>query len=142
MKIVERFIILIIFMIQGVRQIRTTNALFGFKGDSIEYFDGNPQNGRNRSRDDQGKSGLLCQKNVEMAQEVLKKDEEEDVLKAKATNEMIGMISNHPERTKQLINLILIAKNLEKIGDHADNIAEDVIFMVLGQDVRHHTAVK
>ncbi|MBI1979266.1 MAG: phosphate signaling complex protein PhoU [Elusimicrobia bacterium] len=79
---------------------------------------------------------------VALAQEVLKKDEEEDVLKAKAMNEIIGIIPQHPDRAKQLVDLILIAKNLEKIGDHATNIAEDVIFMVLGQDVRHHAPAK
>ncbi|MBI4217881.1 MAG: phosphate signaling complex protein PhoU [Elusimicrobia bacterium] len=79
---------------------------------------------------------------VALAQEVLKKDEEEDVLKAKAMNEIIGVIPQHPDRAKQLVDLILIAKNLEKIGDHATNIAEDVIFMVLGQDVRHHAPAK
>ena len=80
----------------------------------------------------------FAKRDVELAQSVLKKDEEEDTLKAKALNEIISIIPAHPDHTKQLVNLILIAKNLEKIGDHATNIAEDVIFMVLGKDIRHH----
>lgn len=75
---------------------------------------------------------------VELAQAVLKKDEEEDTLKANALNEIIGMIRKHPSQTKQFVDLILISRNLEKIGDHATNIAEDVIYMVLGKDIRHN----
>ncbi|OGR97170.1 MAG: phosphate transport system regulatory protein PhoU [Elusimicrobia bacterium RIFCSPLOWO2_01_FULL_64_13] len=75
---------------------------------------------------------------VELAQDVLKKDEEEDTLKSKVLSEVIGMIRRQPSQTNQLVDLILISRNLEKIGDHATNIAEDVIFMVLGKDIRHH----
>ena len=39
---------------------------------------------------------------------------------------------------KRAIDLILIARNLERIADHATNIAEDVIFMIVGKDIRHH----
>jgi phosphate transport system protein len=38
------------------------------------------------------------------------------------------------------LNVLLIARNLERVGDHATNIAEDVIFWVRGADVRHHLA--
>lgn len=77
-------------------------------------------------------------RDIGLAQAVLKSDEELDILKAKALNEVVGMIRSHPNQAKQFIDMILIAKNLEKIGDHATNIAEDVIFMVQGKDIRHH----
>ncbi len=79
----------------------------------------------------------FSKRDVDLAQDVLKKDEEEDTLKSKALNEVISMIRKHPSETKQLIDLILISRNLEKIGDHATNIAEDVIYMVQGKDIRH-----
>ena len=79
----------------------------------------------------------FAKRNVDLAQEVLRRDEEMDLLKSKALNGIIGMISANPERSKQLIDMILIAKNFEKIGDHATNISEDVIFMALGKDIRH-----
>ncbi len=73
-----------------------------------------------------------------LAQNILKKDQEVDLLKSKTLNEMISTISHNPQQAKQFVDLILIAKNLEKIADHATNIAEDVIFMVAGKDIRHH----
>lgn len=82
----------------------------------------------------------FARRDVELAQSVLRKDERVDTLKAKVLNEIIGLIPLHPDHAKQLVDLILISKNIEKIADHATNIAEDVIFMVLGKDIRHHTS--
>lgn len=80
----------------------------------------------------------FSKKDIEMAQGLLKKDEEEDTLKANALNEILKMIPQNPNQTKLLVDWILIAKNIEKIADHTTNIAEDVIFMVIGKDIRHH----
>jgi phosphate transport system protein len=49
-------------------------------------------------------------------------------------------IKAQPEFAQQALNVVLIARNLERVGDHATNIAEDVIFWVRGADVRHHLA--
>jgi len=43
-----------------------------------------------------------------------------------------------PGTIEPALDLILISRHLERIGDHATNVAEDVIFMVSGRDVRHH----
>jgi len=69
---------------------------------------------------------------------VLEKDEELDTLKSKVFEDVLDLVKNSPLKAKQFIDLILISRNLEKIGDHATNIAEDVIYMVLGKDIRHH----
>ena len=45
-----------------------------------------------------------------------------------------------PATIEPALDLILISRHLERIGDHATNVAEDVIFMVSGRDVRHHAA--
>lgn len=82
----------------------------------------------------------FAKQDVSLAQEVLKMDEQVDTLKAKVMNEIITLIPRHADHAKQLVDLILIAKNLEKVADHATNIAEDVIFMVAGKDIRHHAA--
>jgi phosphate transport system protein len=46
-----------------------------------------------------------------------------------------------PRTIQQALSLILIARNLERIGDHATNIAEEVIYWIQGRDVRHGKAV-
>jgi len=46
-------------------------------------------------------------------------------------------ISRHPETVSRVLNLMVISKSLERIGDHATNIAEMVIFMVKGKSIRH-----
>ena len=68
----------------------------------------------------------------------MEQDEEEDRLKREAITQLIELIQKDPDHSVQFVDLILLAKNMERIGDHATNIAEDVIFMVLGKDIRHH----
>ena len=48
------------------------------------------------------------------------------------------LIKDQPALTAQALNALVIARNLERVADHATNIAEDVIFWVRGADVRHH----
>jgi phosphate transport system protein len=49
-----------------------------------------------------------------------------------------NLIKEKPHYTPQGLHALMIARNLERVGDHATNIAEDVIFWVRGADVRHH----
>jgi phosphate transport system protein len=75
---------------------------------------------------------------VELAKGVMRQDEEEDRLKSEAITSLIELIKKEPSHSTQFVDLILLSKNMERIGDHATNIAEDVIFMVMGKDIRHH----
>jgi phosphate transport system protein len=50
---------------------------------------------------------------------------------------MLKTMHENPSLTSQALNTLLISRNLERVGDHATNIAEDVIFWVRGADVRH-----
>lgn len=79
----------------------------------------------------------FSKRDVALAQAVLAQDEEEDRLKAQAITNLIELIKKDPEHSTQFVDLILLSKNMERIGDHASNIAEDVVFMVLGKDIRH-----
>jgi len=72
-----------------------------------------------------------------LAKEVLGRDDEVDNLKSQIFRELMTYMISDPKRIEQALSLILIARNLERVGDHATNIAEDVIFIGTGKDVRH-----
>lgn len=74
---------------------------------------------------------------AKVAEKVLMMDDEVDTLKAKVQFDMIQEIKKNPEQIEKYLALILIARNLERFGDHATNIAEDVIYTEAGQDIRH-----
>ncbi|MEO6965192.1 MAG: phosphate signaling complex protein PhoU [Acidobacteriaceae bacterium] len=73
-----------------------------------------------------------------MAEKVLLLDDEVDELNRAIFRTLTHCIQEQPAHTQQALNVLLIARNLERVGDHATNIAEDVIFWVRGADVRHH----
>lgn len=72
-----------------------------------------------------------------LAREILLLDDEVDALKSKVFKEYTQHVKNHPMDVESALDLILIARNLERLGDHATNIAEDVIFVSTGKDIRH-----
>jgi phosphate transport system protein len=74
-----------------------------------------------------------------MAQAVLNEDDALDALKTQVFRELLTYMLSDPSKIEPALDLILISRHLERIGDHATNVAEDVIFMVTARDVRHHT---
>ena len=81
-------------------------------------------------------------RDVEKAKRVLARDDEVDALKAETTRELLGFMQKDPSTIRRAMDLILIARNIERIGDHATNIAENTIFVAEGRDVRHNIAAK
>ena len=77
-------------------------------------------------------------KDSDMAKNILLRDRKVDDLKREVFKKIINYIIENPAQTEYFIDLLLISRNIEKIADHTTNIAEDVIFMILGQDIRHH----
>jgi phosphate transport system protein len=73
-----------------------------------------------------------------LAQHVLNEDDQLDALKTQVFRELLTYMLQDPATVEPALDLILISRHLERIGDHATNIAEDVIFMVSALDVRHH----
>jgi phosphate transport system protein len=74
----------------------------------------------------------------ELARSVLLSDDVVDRLRDSIHNELVEFMQNDPSIIPQAIDLILVARHLERIADHATNIAEDTLFLVKGIDVRHH----
>jgi phosphate transport system protein len=68
-------------------------------------------------------------------------DDEIDRMNRQAQADLLARIQRMPEVTPQALNALLIARNLERIADHATNIATDVIFWVRGADVRHELSL-
>ena len=79
-------------------------------------------------------------RDVTMAQAVLDQDDELDGLKTQVFRELLTYMLQDPATIEPSLDLILVSRHLERIGDHATNVAEDVIFMVTARDVRHHAA--
>ena len=77
-------------------------------------------------------------RDVELAQAVLTQDDVLDGLKDQIFRELLTYMLGDPRKIEPGIDLILISRHLERVGDHATNIAEDVIFIVEARDVRHH----
>lgn len=77
-------------------------------------------------------------KDVSAARRILAQDDELDGLKNQIFRELLTYMLGDTRTIEPGIDLILISRHLERVGDHATNVAEDVIFIVEARDVRHH----
>jgi phosphate transport system protein len=77
---------------------------------------------------------------VALASDVLKRDDSLDDLKRQVFQDLLTYMLNNPDLVAPALDLVLISRHLERVGDHATNIAEDIIFLVEGRDVRHQTS--
>jgi phosphate transport system protein len=75
---------------------------------------------------------------AELAQAVLEMDNVVDRMRDEAFIMLVKSMNERPDTTRQALDALLVARNLERVADHATNIAEDVIFWVRGADVRHN----
>jgi phosphate transport system protein len=79
----------------------------------------------------------FVKRDAQLARGVLTSDDAVDTMRNAITREMIALMKKDPALVERAVDYILIARRLERIADHATNIAEDVIFMVNGVDIRH-----
>jgi len=79
----------------------------------------------------------LVNQDVDLAYKVCLEDDEVDRMNRSVYDIVKDAIKKHPDRVAYLLNLLLIARHLERIADHATNIAEEVIYMIEGEISRH-----
>ena len=79
--------------------------------------------------------------NAEMARSVLAMDDAVDAMNKAAYKALTKVMEEQSHLAPQALNALMISRALERVADHATNIAEDVIFWVQGADVRHHKSV-
>ena len=81
----------------------------------------------------------FVKRDAQLARTVLAADDAVDKLRNSLTRQMIEVMKSDPVLVERALDYILIARRLERIADHATNVAEDVIFLVKGIDVRHRS---
>jgi phosphate transport system protein len=79
----------------------------------------------------------LARRDEQLAREILRRDDEVDQYRDRVFQELVDEVTSETRFIQQALDLILISRNLERIADHATNIAETVVFMVMGEDIRH-----
>lgn len=77
-------------------------------------------------------------RNADLAREVCKRDDTVDELNNQMFRELLTYMIQDSKNISRALDLILVARHLERIADHATNIGEDVFYMVKGKDIRHH----
>lgn len=79
----------------------------------------------------------FLRRDPELAQTVIMTDDQVDILKDQLFRELLTYMMSDPSTIERALALILISRHLERMADHATNIAQDVIYMIQGRDVRH-----
>ena len=79
----------------------------------------------------------FVRRDVALAEAVLAADDELDALKSRLFRELLAGMLADGQRIEPALDLVLVSRHLERVGDHATNIAEDAIFLVSARDVRH-----
>lgn len=79
----------------------------------------------------------FVKRDADLAQKVCEMDDDVDSLDDRIFDELVDMMEKDSKAVERGTRLILVSRQLERIADHATNMAEEVIFMVQGKDIRH-----
>jgi phosphate transport system protein len=76
---------------------------------------------------------------VDLASSVLASDDAVDSLRTACYHQLVAFMQRNPQNIRPALHLLSVTRTLERLADHSTNIAEDVLFLVKGVDVRHHS---
>jgi phosphate transport system protein len=81
----------------------------------------------------------FTREDVDLGRAVVARDNELDLLNKKASRRLTDRMAEDPKQLRGYLNLIFISRCLERVGDHATNIAEDAVYAAAAEDIRHQT---
>jgi phosphate transport system protein len=79
----------------------------------------------------------FAERSTDQAAQVLRMDTEVDTIHKRLTDELLGYMERDPKDVRRAMDLLMISRAVERVGDHAVSIAEATIYTVIGKDVRH-----
>jgi phosphate transport system protein len=85
--------------------------------------------------------GAFIREDVELAMALKPRDKALDEMNATASKRLIERMAQDPDQLRGYLNLMFIARHLERVGDHATNIAEDAVYAAAAEDIRHQPFV-
>jgi phosphate transport system protein len=84
-----------------------------------------------------GAMAAFAAEDVDMARRVVALDDQVDDLYRQTFSDLLTEGSDDPDLVKRTMSLVLLARSIERVADHAENICEEVVFLVKGEDIRH-----
>jgi phosphate transport system protein len=84
----------------------------------------------------------FAERNVDLARQLKPRDKELDEMNRNVTDTLINRMQDDAENLRSYLNLIFVSRCLERIGDHAASMAEDIVYAVHAEDIRHLTLEK
>ena len=82
----------------------------------------------------------FAREDVDLGRAVVPRDEKLDQLNRAASHKLVDRMAQDPDQLRGYLNLIFVGRCLERVGDHATNIAEDAVYAAAAEDIRHQTA--
>jgi phosphate transport system protein len=81
----------------------------------------------------------FVREDVELGRAIVPRDEKLDDLNRLASHKLVERMAQDPDQLRGYLNLIFVGRCLERVGDHATNIAEDAVYAAAAEDIRHQS---